>query len=222
MSQTGLLSVLWRKIGNTSPSKIQVRFTFLSLLERAVKSKCEKQTSLLQVSGRSRCLSQNCTLFGGPGGLWVETSSCWLVEEATLCLPCTSTEEEPESCWRPCNVTSSWTSRCHRPNSDSSSCSCHQTADVLCVTWFAAHVFVYTSHDSGEKKKHQTALFVIARSPVDGRLFLAYPHDSGALSQSFDKLQLLDDGGSDLVSVRKMLKLNHVCLVRFKRGQWCF
>ncbi len=42
---------------------------------------------------------------------------------------------------------------------------------------------------------------VISRSPVDGRLFLAYPHDSGALSQSFDKLQLFDDGGSDLVSV---------------------
>ncbi|KPP58337.1 hypothetical protein Z043_123844 [Scleropages formosus] len=38
-------------------------------------------------------------------------------------------------------------------------------------------------------------------SPVDGRLFLAYPHDSGALSQSFDELQLFDDGSSDLVSV---------------------
>uniref|UniRef100_A0A8C4IBX2 TBC1 domain family member 15 n=1 Tax=Dicentrarchus labrax TaxID=13489 RepID=A0A8C4IBX2_DICLA len=42
---------------------------------------------------------------------------------------------------------------------------------------------------------------ILDQSPVDGRLFLAYPHDSGALSQSFDKLQLLDDGGSDLVSV---------------------
>lgn len=41
----------------------------------------------------------------------------------------------------------------------------------------------------------------VSRSPMDGRLFLAYPHDSGALSQSFDKLQLMDDGGSDLVSV---------------------
>uniref|UniRef100_A0A665SWA1 Rab-GAP TBC domain-containing protein n=1 Tax=Echeneis naucrates TaxID=173247 RepID=A0A665SWA1_ECHNA len=41
---------------------------------------------------------------------------------------------------------------------------------------------------------------ILDQSPVDGRLFLAYPHDSGALSQSFDKLQLLDDGGSDLVS----------------------
>lgn len=42
---------------------------------------------------------------------------------------------------------------------------------------------------------------VITRSPVDGRLFLAYPHDPGALSQSFEKLQLFDDGGADLVSV---------------------
>lgn len=42
---------------------------------------------------------------------------------------------------------------------------------------------------------------VLSRSPLDGRLFLAYPHDSGALSQSVDKLQLFDDGGSDLVSV---------------------
>ncbi|KAG7249003.1 hypothetical protein CRUP_012769, partial [Coryphaenoides rupestris] len=41
---------------------------------------------------------------------------------------------------------------------------------------------------------------MLAPSPVDGRLFLAYPHDPGALSQSFDELQLLDDGGSDLVS----------------------
>ncbi|XP_041823777.1 TBC1 domain family member 17 [Melanotaenia boesemani] len=41
---------------------------------------------------------------------------------------------------------------------------------------------------------------ILDQSPVDGRLFLAYPHDSGALSQSFDKLQLFDDGGADLVS----------------------
>ncbi|XP_074552112.1 TBC1 domain family member 17 isoform X1 [Halichoeres trimaculatus] len=41
---------------------------------------------------------------------------------------------------------------------------------------------------------------ILDQSPVDGRLFLAYPHDSGALSQSFDKLQLFDDGGTDLVS----------------------
>lgn len=46
------------------------------------------------------------------------------------------------------------------------------------------------------------------RSPMDGRLFLAYPHDSGALSQSFDKLQLSDDGGSDLVSVNAPLFLS--------------
>lgn len=41
---------------------------------------------------------------------------------------------------------------------------------------------------------------ILDPSPLDGRLFLAYPHDSGALSQSVDKLQLFDDGGSDLVS----------------------
>uniref|UniRef100_A0A8C2WVY4 TBC1 domain family member 15 n=1 Tax=Cyclopterus lumpus TaxID=8103 RepID=A0A8C2WVY4_CYCLU len=35
---------------------------------------------------------------------------------------------------------------------------------------------------------------MLDQSPVDGRLFLAYPHDSGALSQSFEKLQLFDDG----------------------------
>ncbi|KAK5856077.1 hypothetical protein PBY51_007697 [Eleginops maclovinus] len=40
---------------------------------------------------------------------------------------------------------------------------------------------------------------ILDQSPVDGRLFLAYPHDPGALSQSFEKLQLFDDG-SDLVS----------------------
>ncbi|KAL6102495.1 tbc1d17 [Pungitius sinensis] len=41
---------------------------------------------------------------------------------------------------------------------------------------------------------------VLDQSPVDGRLFLAYPHDPGALSQSFEKLQLFDDAGADLVS----------------------
>ncbi|XP_066564843.1 TBC1 domain family member 17 isoform X2 [Amia ocellicauda] len=41
---------------------------------------------------------------------------------------------------------------------------------------------------------------ILAPSPVDSRLFLVYPHDSGALSQSFDELQLFDDGTSDLVS----------------------
>ncbi|CAN9493086.1 unnamed protein product [Ophioblennius macclurei] len=41
---------------------------------------------------------------------------------------------------------------------------------------------------------------VLDPSPVDGRLFLAYPRDPGALSQSLDKLHLLDDGQSDLVS----------------------
>lgn len=62
----------------------------------------------------------------------------------------------------------------------------------------AVFIFVDKSH---EWEKHHMVSVVITRSPVDGRLFLAYPHDSGALSQSFDKLQLLDDGGSDLVSV---------------------
>ncbi|XP_031718027.1 TBC1 domain family member 17 isoform X2 [Anarrhichthys ocellatus] len=41
---------------------------------------------------------------------------------------------------------------------------------------------------------------MLDQSPVDGRLFIAYPHDPDALSQSFDKLQLFDDGGADLVS----------------------
>ncbi|KAF7697740.1 hypothetical protein HF521_004250 [Silurus meridionalis] len=40
----------------------------------------------------------------------------------------------------------------------------------------------------------------LAPSPVDGRLFLAYPHDSDALSHSFDELQMFDDTSSDLVS----------------------
>lgn len=63
------------------------------------------------------------------------------------------------------------------------------------------HLFTYHMSGGRKKKKHHMTPVVIIRSPVDGRLFLAYPHDSGALSQSFDKLQLLDDGGSDLVSV---------------------
>nr|XP_055050034.1 TBC1 domain family member 17 [Misgurnus anguillicaudatus] len=40
----------------------------------------------------------------------------------------------------------------------------------------------------------------LAPSPLDTRLFLAYPHDSGALSQSFDELHLFDDTSADLVS----------------------
>lgn len=64
---------------------------------------------------------------------------------------------------------------------------------------------------------------VIIRSPVDGRLFLAYPHDSGALSQSFDKLHLFDDGGSDLVSVINIF----TCIKKKEDGEvnsyiyWC-
>lgn len=55
------------------------------------------------------------------------------------------------------------------------------------------------SRSCGAQRSHDVC--VVTRSPVDGRLFLAYPHDSGALSQSFDRLQLFDDGSSDLVSV---------------------
>ncbi|KAK7898305.1 hypothetical protein WMY93_019158 [Mugilogobius chulae] len=41
-------------------------------------------------------------------------------------------------------------------------------------------------------------MFLTVTSPVDARLFLAFPNDSGDVSPSFDRLQLLDDG-SDLV-----------------------
>uniref|UniRef100_A0A3Q2WX86 TBC1 domain family member 15 n=1 Tax=Haplochromis burtoni TaxID=8153 RepID=A0A3Q2WX86_HAPBU len=41
---------------------------------------------------------------------------------------------------------------------------------------------------------------ILDPSPLDGRLFLAYPQDSGTLPQSFDRLQFLEDGGNDLVS----------------------
>lgn len=68
------------------------------------------------------------------------------------------------------------------------------TADVKFQTELGRHM-------SWREKNITCVCVVVIRSPVDGRLFLAYPHDSGALSQSFDKLQLLDDGGSDLVSV---------------------
>lgn len=53
---------------------------------------------------------------------------------------------------------------------------------------------------------HYINPIVIIRSPVDGRLFLTYPRDSGALPQSFDKLQLFDDG-PDIVSVMFCLAL---------------
>ncbi|XP_068097463.1 TBC1 domain family member 17 isoform X2 [Hyperolius riggenbachi] len=39
---------------------------------------------------------------------------------------------------------------------------------------------------------------ILATSPKDSRLYLVYPHDSHALSQSFD--ELFDDGSSDVVS----------------------
>lgn len=51
---------------------------------------------------------------------------------------------------------------------------------------------------------------VVLRSPVDGRLFLAYSLDSGVLPQPLDKLQLLDDGGSDLVSVTSKDDILHL------------
>lgn len=66
-----------------------------------------------------------------------------------------------------------------------------------------------------------TVFFCCFRSPVDGRLFLAYPHDSGALSQSFDELHLFDDGSSDLVSVsllfcvRYSLRRFNVCVYNY-------
>uniref|UniRef100_A0A1A8KV11 TBC1 domain family member 15 n=1 Tax=Nothobranchius kuhntae TaxID=321403 RepID=A0A1A8KV11_NOTKU len=41
---------------------------------------------------------------------------------------------------------------------------------------------------------------VLDQSPVDGRLFLSYPRGTHDVSQPFDKLQFLDDGGSDIVS----------------------
>uniref|UniRef100_A0A674PM44 TBC1 domain family member 15 n=1 Tax=Takifugu rubripes TaxID=31033 RepID=A0A674PM44_TAKRU len=51
---------------------------------------------------------------------------------------------------------------------------------------------------------------ILDQSPMDGRLFLAYPHDSGALSQSFDKLQLMDDdaaaGFNDAVSEQRFIQ----------------
>ncbi|XP_048847580.1 TBC1 domain family member 17 isoform X2 [Brienomyrus brachyistius] len=41
---------------------------------------------------------------------------------------------------------------------------------------------------------------ILAPSPMDARLFLAYPHHSEALSQSIDELHLFDESNSDLVS----------------------
>lgn len=41
---------------------------------------------------------------------------------------------------------------------------------------------------------------VLATSKKDSRLYLVYSHDSHALSQSFDELQLFDEHSSDLVS----------------------
>lgn len=57
-------------------------------------------------------------------------------------------------------------------------------------------------HQGGTKAllKALRKYVILAVSPKDSRLFLVYPHDSHALSHSFDELQMFDDGSSDLVS----------------------
>ncbi|XP_073458302.1 TBC1 domain family member 17 isoform X2 [Aquarana catesbeiana] len=57
-------------------------------------------------------------------------------------------------------------------------------------------------HQGGTKAllKALRKYVILATSPRDSRLFLVYPHDSHALSHSFDELQMFDDGSSDLVS----------------------
>lgn len=106
-----------------------------------------------QVSGRFLCLSQSYTLFGGLGSPWVETSWCWLVEGATRCLLCTSIEEEPGSFLGPCNVTSSWTSKHHPPNSSSSVCLIVTVSVLELISWqFQTELFLslLTNHMSGK------------------------------------------------------------------------
>ncbi|KAM5132067.1 TBC1 domain family member 17 isoform 2-T2 [Mantella aurantiaca] len=55
-------------------------------------------------------------------------------------------------------------------------------------------------HQGGTKAllKALRKYIILAPSPKDSRLFLVYPHDSQALSHSFDELQMFDDGSSDL------------------------
>lgn len=113
MSQTGQLLARWRKNENTSQSKIQVQSAFLVIVAKARAQKTKNSSFFSQVSGRSRCLSQSCTLFGGLGSPWVETFSCWLVEVVTHCLLCTSTEEEPGNCWGHFSATLFWTRKHH-------------------------------------------------------------------------------------------------------------
>lgn len=142
---------------------------------------------LSQVTGRSRCLSQSSTLFGGPGSPWVGTSSCWQVEVATLCLLCTSTEEEPENCWRRLIVTLSWTRKCRRSQQIPNHGECQ-------------HIWIQENSELFDSLSvHHMVSVLVIRSPFDGRLFLAYPQNSGA--QSCDRLQFLDDGANDLVTV---------------------
>ncbi|XP_067830479.1 TBC1 domain family member 17 isoform X4 [Heptranchias perlo] len=57
-------------------------------------------------------------------------------------------------------------------------------------------------HDGGTRAllKCLCKYVVLATSRKDPRLYLVYSHDSHALSQSFDELQLFDEHSSDLVS----------------------
>ncbi|KAM8927583.1 TBC1 domain family member 17 [Pelodytes ibericus] len=57
-------------------------------------------------------------------------------------------------------------------------------------------------HQGGTKALLKTLqkYVILAPSPRDSRLYLVYPHDSHALSHSFDELQLFNDGSSDVVS----------------------
>ncbi|GCB59880.1 hypothetical protein scyTo_0014060 [Scyliorhinus torazame] len=57
-------------------------------------------------------------------------------------------------------------------------------------------------HDGGTRAllKCLCKYIVLATSKKDPRLYLVYSHDSHALSQSFDELQLFDEHSSDLVS----------------------
>ncbi|XP_018081842.1 TBC1 domain family member 17-like isoform X1 [Xenopus laevis] len=57
-------------------------------------------------------------------------------------------------------------------------------------------------HQGGTKAllKALRKYIILANSPKDSRLYLVYPHNSHALSHSFDELQMFDDGSSDLFS----------------------
>ncbi|KAG8433927.1 hypothetical protein GDO86_012337 [Hymenochirus boettgeri] len=57
-------------------------------------------------------------------------------------------------------------------------------------------------HQGGTKAllKALRKYIILATSPKDSRLYLVYPHDSQALSHSFDELQMFDDSSSGLLS----------------------